>query len=259
VLPADPTRRGDAYYFLFSLERVAMVYGLETIGDKNWYTWGADYLVGKQNQDGSWTGQYAEAGSDTCFALLFLRRANLAQDLTATLKGQVKDPGKRELRAVEDIDKGVGTRPAPPADPEVARLSDELVKADGGQQEQALRKLRDGKGAAYTDALAHAIHRLEGDAKGKARDALADRLARMTAATLKDKLQDEDPEIRRAAALACAMKEDRANVPRLIELLEDPEPAASRAAHAALKSLAGRDLGPQPAPWKDWWAKNGGK
>jgi hypothetical protein len=259
VQASEPRGLGDAYYFLFSLERVAMIYGLETIGDKDWYNWGADFLLAKQNQDGGWAGHYTEAGSDTCFALLFLRRANLAKDLTATLKGQVKDPGQHQLRAVEDVDKGVGTRPAPPADPEVARLSDELVKAGAGEQEQALRKLRDGKGAAYTDALAHAIHRLDGAVKEKARDALADRLTRMKPATLADKLRDDDAEVRRAAALACAMKEDRENVPRLIELLEDPEPTASRAAHAALKSLAGRDLGPQPAPWKDWWAKNGGK
>jgi hypothetical protein len=253
---------GRGYYFLFSLERVAVIYGLETIGDKDWYTWGTDLLVRNQKDDGSWAGAYAQGGSDTCFALLFLCRANLAQDLTAILKGRVQDPGQRQLRATDlgNLDRGGGaTRPdrSPPVDAEVGRLSDELVKAGAGEQEQALRKLRDGKGAAYTDALAHAIHRLDGTVREKARDALADRLARMTAATLKDKLRDDDAEVRRAAALACAMKEERAHVPRLIEMLQDPEAGVAPAAHAALKSLAGRDLGPQAAPWKDWWSKNG--
>jgi hypothetical protein len=266
------------YYFLFSLERVAVAYGLETIGDKNWYDWGADFLLRKQNQDGSWAGEFADCGADTAFALLFLRRANLAQDLTATLKGRVADPGKRELRAV-----GIGDLSKPPAvdpkenrparaavDPEVARLSDELVKADAGGREQALRKLRDSKGAAYTDALAHAIPRLEGEARGKARDALADRMARMTAATLKDKLNDDDPEVRRAAALASAIKDEKGHVPRLIEMLEDPEEVVPPAAHAALKSLTRQDFGPAKgasradvagavAAWKEWWDKNGGR
>jgi hypothetical protein len=262
------------YYFLFSLERMAVAYGLPTIGDKDWYDPGADFLLSRQNPDGSWTGQYDQGGADTCFALLFLRRANLAQDLSVTLKGRVRDPGQHQLRAVEDIDKGPG-RPAPEAgdgagrdpkearpsavDPEVARLSDELVKAGAGRQDQALQALRDGKGAVYTDALAHAIHRLEGSVKGKARDALADRLTRMKAATLADKLRDDDFEVRRAAALACAMKEERAHVPRLIEMLQDPEADVARAAHAALKSLAGQDLGRDAAAWKEWWSKSGGK
>jgi hypothetical protein len=257
---------GDAYYFLFSLERVAVAYGLETIGDKDWHQLGADALLARQNQDGSWTGRYPEAGADTCFAILFLQRANLAKDLSATLKGQVKDPARRELRAVDVGSVGSSggapkeTRPAPAAaDPEVSRLSDDLVHADAGRQDTVLRKLRDGKGAVYTDALAHAIHRLDGEVKGQARDALADRLARMKAATLADKLQDDDAEVRRAAALACAMKDERTNVPRLIELLGDQEPIVARSAHAALKSLAGQDLGPDAAGWKEWWSKNGGK
>src|SRR5262249_19112747 len=162
------------------------------------------------NPDGSWSGDFTEA-ADTSFALLFLRRANLAQDLTATLKGRVLDPGKRELRAVDvdNVEKnggGTGGRPPPhaPRAPRAARLSAELVKADAGQQAQLLRKLRDSKGAVYTDALAHAIPRLNGAVKGEARDALAERLTRMKKDTLDDKLRDDDVEVRRAAALACA-------------------------------------------------------
>jgi hypothetical protein len=275
AIVVDPNRgNASIYYFFFSLERTAAVLDLATIGYKDWYAWGADYLVRHQNRDGSWTGEFAASRADTCFALLFLRRSNLAPDLTATLKGRVQDPGQRQLRAIDldNLDKGgpAPGRPAspPPVDAAVRRLSDDLVKAGAAEQEQALRQLRDGKGSVYTDALADAIPRLDGPVKGKARDALADRMARMTAATLRDKLRDDDAEVRRAAALACAMKEEKVHVGRLIELLQDPEVPVVRAAHAALKSLTGQDLGPPRdagpadvaravAAWKDWWAKNG--
>src|SRR5262249_3581901 len=82
---------GKAYYFLWSLERVAVAFGLPTIGNKDWYGWGTEVLVANQRKDGSWQGSYAHHGADTCFALLFLRRANLARDLTTTLKGKVQD------------------------------------------------------------------------------------------------------------------------------------------------------------------------
>jgi HEAT repeat protein len=118
----------------------------------------------------------------------------------------------------------------------------------------------------YTEALAYAISKLDGEARDKARQALAERLTRMSSATLKDKLQDEDAEIRRAAALAVGMKEDKTNLPRLIEMLKDPEATVGRAAHAALKSLSSQDFGPTAdaskadvdkaiAAWQDWWNK----
>src|SRR5262249_38945041 len=88
----------QGYYFLWSLERVAVAYGLETIGSKDWYAWGAEILLQTQETNGSWQGRYADGGVDTCFALLFLRRANLAKDLTASLRGKVSDPGEVHLR-----------------------------------------------------------------------------------------------------------------------------------------------------------------
>jgi hypothetical protein len=273
---------GKDYYFLWAVERVATAYGLETIGKKDWYAWGAEVLVANQQADGSWPGEYAAGGVDTCFALLFLRRANLARDLTATLRGRVPDPGAVELRAG-----GVGgdalptplRKALPVKDPEpqrargttpVARLSDGLVTAAPERQAELLAFYQQEKGAIYTEALAAAIPRLTGPVRTKARDALADRLARMSSRTLGDRLRDDNPEVRRAAALACCMKDDRGHVPRLIELLEDPEPAVPRAAYAALKGLSGQDFGPgvQAGPaelaravaaWRAWWAGQAGR
>src|SRR5262249_28707287 len=107
-------------------------------------------------------------------------------------------------------------------------------------------------------ALAQAIPQLTGAAKRKARDALAERLGRMTAATLRAKLQSDDAEIRRAAALACAIKGDIRFAGELIPLLEDPEPTVVRAAETALKTLSGQDLGPSVVKWKDWLASKSG-
>ncbi len=315
-MPPPPQVGGDAwipdYYFLWSLERVAMAFSLQTIAKKDWYAWGSQILLPRQRSNGSWVGKYKRGGPgddvdsvDTCFALLFLRRSNLARDLSTSLKGQVKDPGERTLRSggvggealanrgskSERADKSrhpkliLGPEKKPraaapqekrsprpeeeeePTTPvEADRLSAQLVKAAPERQEALLEKLREGKGAAHTQALAAAIPQLTGATKTKAREALAKRLARMTDATLRDKLQDEDLEIRRAAALACAVKDEKEFVPDLIKLLNDPEPPVHRAAHAALTTLTGKDFGPSADAsraervqaidkWNKWWAK----
>jgi hypothetical protein len=83
---------GD-YYYLWSLERVAVVYDLQTIGGHDWYLWGSKILVANQGDDGSWAEAFPGL-IDTCFALLFLKRVNVVQDLTTALQvvGQPKDP-----------------------------------------------------------------------------------------------------------------------------------------------------------------------
>src|SRR5205085_641467 len=76
----------DMYYLLWSIERVAVAYGLPTIGNKDWYAWGSKILLAAQGQDGGWHGRFG-TDIDTSFALLFLRRVNLTRDLTSYLKG----------------------------------------------------------------------------------------------------------------------------------------------------------------------------
>ncbi|HTU22850.1 MAG TPA: hypothetical protein VMG10_32725 [Gemmataceae bacterium] len=81
-------------YFLWSVERVAVLYNLPRIGDKSWYRWGAQVLVANQEAQGSWAGGgYPGSSStvDTCLALLFLKRANLAKDLAAKLPFKAAD------------------------------------------------------------------------------------------------------------------------------------------------------------------------
>jgi HEAT repeat protein len=151
-------------------------------------------------------------------------------------------------------------------DDETAKLASELVRAAPIEFAAVLQKFRDTKGSEYTKALTAAVHRLDGDRKRQARDALAERLTRMTADTLRTMLKGEDAELRRGAALACAMKDDKTHVPDLIDRITDADDLVVRAAKAGLKSLTAQDFGPQPGAteaqkktaadaWKAWWAK----
>jgi hypothetical protein len=142
-----------------------------------------------------------------------------------------------------------------------AKLAADLVSAKGKERKGLLEKLRDTKGAAYTEALAAAIPKLEGKTKKLAREALADRLTRLKAKTLKDYLKDKDAEIRRAAAIGVGHKvldenkDATALVPDVIDLLDDKVDFVRIAARAALKAVAGKDLGEKPEPWREWWEK----
>jgi HEAT repeat protein len=128
---------------------------------------------------------------------------------------------------------------------EADSLREELVKAGAQQQDGLLEKLRKGKGPEYTEALAEAIGQLSSEAKKKARRTLADRLTRFTANTLLAYLGSENPELRRAAALALGMKDEKDHISELIDMLDDPEPSVVQAVHAALKSLTSPDTAPE--------------
>ncbi len=64
------------YYYLYALERAGVLYGTETFGNQEWYPAGAEQILNDQRADGAWANK--EGGNavwDTCFAILFLRRA----------------------------------------------------------------------------------------------------------------------------------------------------------------------------------------
>ncbi len=315
---ATPRGRGEdilgnhlssEYYFLWSLERVAVLYGLDKINKKDWFAIGSNYLLDTQGRDGAWVGNCG-ATVDTCFGLFFLRRANLARDLTATLRSKSSEISLKTQQEKESAGKTPApadnvqttrkeSAPPPPAEPktetpalpsppstssapkaappvptehqakeDIATLRDELVHASGADLDGLLQRERDGKGSVHTEVLASAIPLLRGNARQNARDALAERIARMTAATLRDKLQDGDAEIRRATSLACAMKREKGLVQDLIPLLNDPDTKVVRATNVALKKLTNEDFGPKNAAdkkereqaiarWRDWQSKNG--
>ena len=70
------------YYYLYGLERAAILGGRNLLGEHDWYIEGAKYLVGAQQADGFWrtgalgTDEYeASDVLDTAWAILFLARA----------------------------------------------------------------------------------------------------------------------------------------------------------------------------------------
>lgn len=75
-------------YALWSMERVGALYHLRRINGKEWYPWGVEQILKRQEADGAWrVGQYGGTdATDTCFALLFLRRADFARDLSKKLE-----------------------------------------------------------------------------------------------------------------------------------------------------------------------------
>lgn len=271
---AISSAEGKAFYYLWSLERVCVMLGLETLGKKDWYNWGAEILLKNQKNNGMWTGEYSSSGADTCFALLFLKKANLLRDLSSSIK-VVKDPGERKLKSggvggdsltgkkgKEDktlLPSDIGKKPDEKKEltqegKAAAKLGNELVSAKGKEREALLKQLRDTKGGEYTEALSEVIPKLEGETKKLAREALADRLTRMKATTLREYLKEKDPELRRAAAIATGQKDAKELIPDLIDLLSDDD-SVRVAARASLKAMAGKDLGEKPEPWRVWWKK----
>jgi hypothetical protein len=218
---------------------------------------------------------------NTSFAVLFLCRSNLARDLS----GKVQNSTETTMRAGA----GPGAANAEPksgnastgADPnsvpqapyipgatgsEASALAFELVRSNDKDWGTQLKKLRDSKGGTYTEALVTASNRLEGDRLKQAREALAERLTRMTADTLRGMAKSEEAELRRGAYLAMGMKDDKAHIPDLIPAILDDEEIVVRVARASLKSLTNQDFGPNKNAnigekklakdaWQDWWDK----
>jgi len=73
------------YYYLYALERAGLLFGTEKLGTHEWYPEGANVLLDAQKANGSWVS--VDAGNatwDTCFAILFLRRATRPLEDVAT-------------------------------------------------------------------------------------------------------------------------------------------------------------------------------
>ena len=283
-----PAGAGNDYYTLWSIERVAVAYALTTINGFDWYAWGADYLVRQQAEGGAWQGASYGAEVNTSFALLFLLKANLVRGLGADVAALTP----QELRGGRDFRPGaqpVPERPditkppqgaAPPADPAAqadpaVALAEKLLAASrepGGAFDAQLAELRDAKGASHTTALLLAVPRLSGEREVAGRDALADRLTRMTARTLKAQAGDPNADLRRAACQAVGRKPEPTLAGDLVVRLNDPVEAVVQAARGSLRTLSKQDHGPEPgadadakarakAAWAKWLAANptGGK
>jgi hypothetical protein len=89
------------YYYFYALERAGTLCGIEQFGAHEWYSEGAALLLAAQRADGSWKGThmtYADPTTwDTCFAILFLRRATRPlEDVASEDKFLKTDPASEK-------------------------------------------------------------------------------------------------------------------------------------------------------------------
>jgi len=52
------------FYFLWSVERVGLLYDLPALGERDWYRWGAEALVANQTERGDWRARIEEAAEE---------------------------------------------------------------------------------------------------------------------------------------------------------------------------------------------------
>jgi hypothetical protein len=105
------------YPYLWAVERYGGLSGQAKLGERDWYAEGALWLVDRQETDGGWNGKL----EDTCFALLFLRRATV----TGSDLGGDSDAKLDALRLPEPV------RPAPG----LLRLTDFLAAGPWRERE----------------------------------------------------------------------------------------------------------------------------
>jgi len=188
-----------------------------------------------------------------------------ASALSEERKGQTTYPQREAvlfaLRELTGKDAGQTTAawrdlfPRAEIDVEASRALRELRAGDAVARGILLAGWRQGRGELLTSALATLIPDLDADLQAKVREVLIDRLTNLDAQALRLRLGDDDPEIRRAAALACGRKKDRALVPDLITVLDDAEPADAVPIEEALHNLTGEQQD-GAAAWRAWWEKN---
>ncbi|NOT29147.1 MAG: terpene cyclase/mutase family protein, partial [Planctomycetes bacterium] len=89
------------YYYLYGLERVGALFGLTEIAGHDWYAEGAAELLREQREHGGWSSdgrvRWPPAPmpiANTCFALLFLRKATLSTPAGRREHvGRMEEPG----------------------------------------------------------------------------------------------------------------------------------------------------------------------
>lgn len=96
------------YYYLYGLERVGAFFGLTHLGAHDWYAAGATQLLKEQRADGGWRMDGRSSWppqpmpvANTCFALLFLRKATFSPTVARERPG---------FRAMEEPDSDVWFR-----------------------------------------------------------------------------------------------------------------------------------------------------
>jgi len=99
--------KNNLAYYLYGIERLCDIRGMKTVGDHRWYDDGARFLLANQQPNGSWGSH-----ENTCFALLFLRRAHLS--ISRELRTESVADRRQELNR-RRRSRGKQVRPPDPA------------------------------------------------------------------------------------------------------------------------------------------------
>jgi hypothetical protein len=88
----DTSNKTEYFYFLYALERAGMLLDVPTIGKHDWYGEGASAILDAQKPDGSWYGGAKRCNStwDTCFAILFLKKATQRLEVVSEDRARAK-------------------------------------------------------------------------------------------------------------------------------------------------------------------------
>jgi hypothetical protein len=166
----------------------------------------------------------------------------------------------------------VARRPPPPPKTFATMTAPELAEAAGKEQgkrlDEVMTELGKRRGTEVVAGLATvAGGNSDKDKRQQARDLLDSYLTRQPETYVKQRLKDENPEVRQAAVRVIAAK-----MPKLgrdvIDLLDDDIPLVRAAAHQALVLLSrGEDFGPDSdagkpdraaaqKQWRTWWDRS---
>jgi hypothetical protein len=96
----DRKRPVYQYYYLYGIERAAVIGGVEKFGKHDWYREGTAWLLDHQAATGEW-GEWSPS-QDTSFAILFLKRAS--QGLAG--KPKRKAPAPAPVKPPPDVETG---------------------------------------------------------------------------------------------------------------------------------------------------------
>ncbi|MBD3673393.1 MAG: HEAT repeat domain-containing protein [Planctomycetaceae bacterium] len=208
-------------YYLYGLERFAAFAGEKRIGSRDWYQFGAEFLLKIQEPDGSWKGEQEDL-IGTCFGILFLTKATaktirppkppepkIGSGLLAGGRGLPSD-----LRDVEQKDGKIMTKST------AAPVADLLSQLESSATTKLIPLQKE---------IIEQVH------KGQ-REALVGQTERLLKL-----LKSPDPEVRKIAVWALARGTDTTQAPVLINLIRnDPHFDVAREAYAGLCILSRR-------------------
>ncbi|MCS7166548.1 MAG: HEAT repeat domain-containing protein [Gemmatales bacterium] len=259
---------GSVPYTLWALERVAMVYDWKTIGTTDWYAWGASYFLRTQLPNGAWDDNN-RCGPVPCtaFGILFLMRSNLATDLTAHFRGEAvlhtgddkTLPGSKPTP--EKPGEASSQNPTADSNPTqantLAEITERLIAGSEAEKRAMLQHVVQASGGIYTLALAEAIPRSsQANEQTEFRRALVHRMTRLSTESLQAYLKHVNPELRRAAAWAVALRDEQSLAPALVPLLDDKDSEVAAVAYLALKTLTSKDFGRSSSTWKKYFQQS---